>query len=204
MQRAQTVMRFVLPLPSVARTVWRFGRKRRFVMPVVWRPMPPLYFGEPLRTTTLPTEGPLPQLVGLAGLPLDVCEGVVERGGKTAERFAAGRLRGGRRGRLACGLCLEGLDFVLGHRHRADGEADAALCAVNLDDPGLDLLADVESVLDLLDALVGDLGDVDETVNAVLELDERAERGDLGDLALDDHADRVLGGDPSTDRSGPA
>ena len=62
MQRAQTVMRFVLPFPSVARTVWRFGRKRRFVMPVVWRPMPPLYFGEPLRTTTLPTEGPLPQI----------------------------------------------------------------------------------------------------------------------------------------------
>ena len=56
-QRVQTHMRFVLPLPSVVRIDWRFGRKRRFVMPVVWRPMPPLYFGEPLRTTTLPTDG---------------------------------------------------------------------------------------------------------------------------------------------------
>ena len=62
MQRVQTHMRRVLPLPSVTRTDWRFGRNRRLVMPVVWRPMPPLYLGEPLRTTTLPTEGPLPQI----------------------------------------------------------------------------------------------------------------------------------------------
>ena len=55
-------LRLVLPFPSVTRTVWRLGRKRRLVMPVVWRPMPPLYFGEPLRTMTLPTEGPLPQI----------------------------------------------------------------------------------------------------------------------------------------------
>ena len=35
MQRVHTFMRYVLPLPSVTRTSCRFGKKRRFVMPVV-------------------------------------------------------------------------------------------------------------------------------------------------------------------------
>ena len=58
----QIVLRLVLPLPSVTRTVWRFGRKRRFEMPVVCRPMPPLYFGEPLRMIERPAAGFLPQI----------------------------------------------------------------------------------------------------------------------------------------------
>ena len=62
MHAAQTRIRLTLPLPSATRTERRLGRKRRFVMPVVCRPMPPLYLGEPLRTMTLPVAGPLPQI----------------------------------------------------------------------------------------------------------------------------------------------
>jgi hypothetical protein len=65
-----------------------------------------------------------------------------------------------------------------------DGEAEAALLAVDLDDAGGDLLAGLEHVLDLLDALLADLRDVHETVDVVLELHEGAEAGDLGDGAL--------------------
>ena len=161
--------------------------------------MPPLYLGEPLRTTTLPVDGPLPQIsqtldivlflsfevasVGFAGLPFDVGESVVESGGETAEAFAAGRLGLDRSDFLARGLGFKRLDLIVGHRHSADRKTDTALATINLDNTSLDFLADIKSILDLLDAVVGDLGDVNKTVHAVLELDERAEGSDLGNLA---------------------
>ena len=134
-------------------------------------------------------------LLGLAGLPLDVRERIVKRGGETSEAVAAGRLGGYGLDGFAGGLGLESLELFVAHRHGADRKTDTALAAVDLDDAGLDFLTDFESVLDLLDALIGYLGDVDETVDTVLELDERTERSDLGDLALDGGADRVLRGD---------
>ena len=98
--------------------------------------------------------------VGFAGLPFNVSEGIVKRGGQTTEVLAASALRGNRLDLLARGLGLKRLDLVVGHRHRTDGETDAALIAVNLDHTSLDVLTDIKRVLDLLDTLIGDLGDV--------------------------------------------
>ena len=94
-------------------------------------------------------------LVGLAGLPFDVRKGVVERGGESAEAFAAGGCGVDGSLLLAGRLGHQALDLVLGHAHRADRQADAALAAVDLDDARLDLLADLKRIAHLLDALVG-------------------------------------------------
>ena len=69
-----------------------------------------------------------------------------------------------------------------------DGEADATLAAVDLDDAGGDVLADLEDVLDLVHAVLGDLRDVDEAVDVLGQPDEGAEAGELGDLAGDEVA----------------
>ena len=134
-------------------------------------------------------------LLGLAGLPLDVRERIVKRGGETTEAVAAGCLGGYGLDGFAGGLGFESLELFIAHRHSADRKTDTALAAIDLDNAGFDFLTDFESVLDLLDALIGDLGDVNETVNTILELDERTERSDLGDFALNGGADRVLRGD---------
>ena len=134
-------------------------------------------------------------LLGLAGLPLDVRERIVKRGGETTKAVAAGCLRGYGLDGFAGGLGFEGLELFVAHRHGADRKTDAALTAIDLDNAGFDFLTDLESVLDLLDALIGDLGDVNETVDTILELDERTERSNLGNLALNGGADRVLRGD---------
>ena len=43
MALTQTSMRLVLPLGSLTRMRWRFGRNLRFVMLVTCVPMPPLF-----------------------------------------------------------------------------------------------------------------------------------------------------------------
>ena len=59
------------------------------------------------------------------------------------------------------------LDLFFGVVGGLDGEADAALGLVDLDDAGFDFLADLEDVLDLLDAVFADLRDVDQAVDVV-------------------------------------
>src|SRR5271166_5915733 len=78
------------------------------------------------------------------------------------------------------------LDLLVGVVGGLDGEADATLGAVDLDDAGFDVLADLEDVLDLVDAIFAELRDVDEAVDVIGQLHKGAEAGELGDLALDD------------------
>lgn len=61
MQAAQTVRRVTVPF-TTQRTLCRFGMKRRDVMAVVCRPIPPLHLARPLRMMRLPTSGFLPQI----------------------------------------------------------------------------------------------------------------------------------------------
>ncbi len=86
-------------------------------------------------------------------------------------------------------LLAEGVFAVAGC---LDGEAEATLGLVDLDDAGLDFLADLEDILDLLDTILADLRDVDESVDGSGELDESAEVGDLGDGSLDEISDLEL------------
>ena len=82
-----------------------------------------------------------------------------------------------------------------------DGQADAPVSLVDLDDARVDFLADLEHVLDLVHAFLADLRDVHQAVDVVLQADERAEAGQLGDLAGDEVADLEAGIDvPSTGR----
>ena len=105
-------------------------------------------------------------------------EGVLE----SDEVFA--RLQGVKRGLL-------GLELLVGVVGGFDGQADAAVALVDLDDAGGDFLADLEDVLDLVDAFLADLGDVDQPVDFMLQADEGAEAGQLGDIAGDEVADFV-------------
>ena len=73
-----------------------------------------------------------------------------------------------------------------------DGEADAALALVDLDDARGDVLIDLEHVLDLVHAVFADLADVDEAVDVMLQADEGAEARELGDLAGNEIADLVV------------
>jgi len=66
-----------------------------------------------------------------------------------------------------------------------DGESDAALHFVDLDDPGGDFVADLDDVLDLGDVILAELADMDQAVDVALKFHERAEAGDLRDRALD-------------------
>ena len=91
----------------------------------------------------------------------------------------------------ASSIGLLGLELLVGVVGGLDGQADAALAPVDLDDAGGDFLADLEHVLDLVHALLADLRDVDEAVDLVLQADEGAEAGELGDLAGDEVADLV-------------
>ena len=86
---------------------------------------------------------------------------------------------------------LLGLQLLVRVVGGLDGEADAPVALVNLDDARGDFLADLEHVLDLVHALLADLRDVDQAVNFVLQADERAEAGQLGDVAGDEVADLV-------------
>ncbi len=66
---------------------------------------------------------------------------------------------------------------------------ELTLFAVDVEDLGLDDLADAEDVGGVVEALFGgDLGDVDEAFDAFGDLDEGAELGDAGDGAFDDGA----------------
>ena len=56
--------------------------------------------------------------------------------------------------------------LVLACEQRADGQRNLFLLIVDIDDLGLDLLADLKHILRLCDAVVSDLGDVDQPVNA--------------------------------------
>ena len=86
---------------------------------------------------------------------------------------------------------LLGLELLGGVVGGLDGQADAPVALVNLDDARGDFLADLEHVLDLVDALLADLRDVHQAVNLMLQADERAEAGQLGDVAGDEVADLV-------------
>ena len=57
------------PPPSITRIRWRFGMNRREVIPVVWRPMPPFFFGNPRRTMVRPERPPLPQISQTLAIP---------------------------------------------------------------------------------------------------------------------------------------
>ncbi len=70
----------------------------------------------------------------------------------------------------------------------ADRQADPATLMVDVDDLGLDLLADVVAGLGVVDLVPGELALVDEAVDAA-EVDEDAERGDRADRAGDLLAD---------------
>ena len=70
----------------------------------------------------------------------------------------------------------------------ADRQADPATLVVDVDDLGLDLLADVVAGLGVVDLVPGELALVDEAVDAA-EVDEHAERRDRADRAGDLLAD---------------
>ena len=72
--------------------------------------------------------------------------------------------------------------------HAPDREADAAALVVDVDDLGLDLVADLVGALGVVDLVPGELALVDEAVDAA-EVDEDAERRDRADRALDLLAD---------------
>ena len=61
MQAVQT-LRMAMPPFSIILIFWRLGKKRRRVIPVVCRPIPPLDFGIPRRVIILPVRKPLPQI----------------------------------------------------------------------------------------------------------------------------------------------
>ena len=86
---------------------------------------------------------------------------------------------------------LLGLKLLGGVVGSLDGQADAPVASVNLNDAGGDFLSHLEHILDLVNALLADLRDVDQPVNLMLQADERAEAGQLGDLAGDQVADLV-------------
>ena len=86
-------------------------------------------------------------------------------------------------------------DLEVGHRgvprvglQAADRQADPAALVVDVDDLGLDLLADVVAGLGVVDLVPRELALVDEAVDAA-EVDEHAERGDRADRAGDLLAD---------------
>ena len=61
--RHLTQTRILCGVPStMALTVFRLGRKRRGVMPVIFRPTPPFFLARPRRTIVLPATGFLPQI----------------------------------------------------------------------------------------------------------------------------------------------
>jgi hypothetical protein len=66
---AQTLIRRTVPF-WMALTVWILGRKRRFVTPVVFNPMPPFFFGKPRRAILLPATGPFPQMEQTLDIPI--------------------------------------------------------------------------------------------------------------------------------------
>ncbi len=66
----------------------------------------------------------------------------------------------------------------------ADREADATTLVVDVDDLGLDLVADLVGTLGIVDLVPGQLALVDQAVDAT-EVDEDAERGDGANGALD-------------------
>ena len=70
----------------------------------------------------------------------------------------------------------------------ADRQADPAALVVDVDDLGLDLLADLVAGLGVVDLVPRELALVDEAVDAA-EVDEHAERGDRADRAGDLLAD---------------
>ncbi len=92
----------------------------------------------------------------------------------------------GAKGVHGFGFALEGFGVVVGG---LDGETNAALGLIDLDDAGFHFLADLEGVLDFFDTLFADLRDVDEAVDVVLELHEGTKVGDFRDGALDEIAD---------------
>src|SRR5208282_5619275 len=69
---------------------------------------------------------------------------------------------------------LLSLKLLVGVVGGLDGEADAPVAAVNLDDARGNFLADLEDVLDLVYALLADLRDVDQAVNFMLQADKSA------------------------------
>ena len=66
--------------------------------------------------------------------------------------------------------------------HGADGQTDAFLLAIDVDDLDLHFLTDLEHLRRVLDAFPGDLGQVHQTVGAV-DVDEGAKIGQAGNLA---------------------
>src|SRR5690606_6234121 len=64
-----------------------------------------------------------------------------------------------------------------------EAEGDALVLRVDVEDDGLDLLAELEDLRGVLGLGPGHLADVDEALDALLELDERAVVGERDDLA---------------------
>lgn len=61
MQRVQTVIVWGVPLITTF-TLWRFGRNRRLVTPVIFLPAPPFFLASPRRQMLLPATGFFPQI----------------------------------------------------------------------------------------------------------------------------------------------
>ena len=92
------------------------------------------------------------------------------------------------------GFRLLGVLFVLcgGSQQGADGQRDALMLLIDVDDLRVDFLTLGQNVLRLADAAIRDLGDVDEAVNARDDLSESAEGHELDDLDLGNVADLEL------------
>lgn len=74
--------------------------------------------------------------------------------------------------------------------HLLDAEAQLAFFLVDVEDPGLDVLADAEFVRRVIQTFIRrDFADVNHGLDARGELDEGAECGEAGDLTLDDGTD---------------
>ena len=71
-------------------------------------------------------------------------------------------------------------------------QADLALFRVDLDDPDLDLLTDLDDLFGVLDLVISQLGDVQEPFQTLLELDEHAELRGVNHLALQHLTEEVL------------
>ena len=76
--------------------------------------------------------------------------------------------------------------------HVAQAQGDAPLFGLDLCNPHLDLLADLDHVIGFGDPEVGELANVNETVDAGLQLDEGTESSEAGHGPLDEAALLVL------------
>ena len=81
------------------------------------------------------------------------------------------------------------LELLFGVTNGFDGEADAALYLINLDDASFNVVADLDDVFDFLHVVFAKLRNVDEAVDIAFEGNERTKGCDFRNLALDQVSD---------------